>query len=131
MLLVKTRLEASKIHGVGVFLLEPIKKGQAVTDDDPRAQIKFTPEEIEELPEALYLFIEDYAWPSAPDRDEYILTIDNEKYMNHSAQPNVDQNGYAMRDIAIGEELTINYGGIDHRFEDENFEHTNFELEDE
>ncbi|MEM9373547.1 MAG: SET domain-containing protein-lysine N-methyltransferase [Planctomycetota bacterium] len=121
MLIVNTRLGASPIHGVGVFVLEPIAQGQAISEDDPRAQITFTPEQVEALPDPLRRFIEAYGWPSAPDRDEYILTVDNEKYMNHSTAPNIDQNGIALRDIEVGEELTIDYADLDNRFEESEF----------
>ena len=33
-----------------------------------------------------------------------VLGIDNEKYLNHSDNPTVDEEGYALKNIAIGDE---------------------------
>jgi hypothetical protein len=41
------------------------------------------------------------------------MGIDNEKYLNHSTSPSVDDNGVALKDIKIGDEITINYFDFD------------------
>ena len=49
-----------------------------------------------------------------------ILDSDNGKYMNHCLAPNTDfrifDKGYALVDIAAGEELTCNYHEFDPGF---------------
>jgi hypothetical protein len=51
-----------------------------------------------------------------PELGVYRLSSDEDKYMNHSATPNlrVTEEDFlvAIRDIAVGEELTIDYGEI-------------------
>ena len=43
-----------------------------------------------------------------------LLEIDNARYMNHSKTPNTDfsdpEIGLAIKDIAVGEEITTDYG---------------------
>ena len=41
------------------------------------------------------------------------MGIDNEKYLNHSDNPTVDEEGYALKNIAIGDEITIDYNNFD------------------
>ena len=36
-----------------------------------------------------------------------------EKYMNHSNNPSVDDDGIALKDIKIGDEITIDYRDFD------------------
>ena len=41
------------------------------------------------------------------------ILIDNEKYLNHSNNPTVDEKGYALKNIKIGDEITIDYNNFD------------------
>ena len=41
------------------------------------------------------------------------MGIDNEKYLNHSNDPNVNDNGIALKDIKIGDEITVDYKDFD------------------
>ena len=103
-------LKPSLIEGIGVFTLTPIKKGERVplfTDDDSKI---ISREENARLPKA-------YSRYHVPDRDEnwwgprdyHRLSIG--WYLNHSVNPNINvlDNYTALRRIAIGEELTIDY----------------------
>ena len=38
-----------------------------------------------------------------------ILQLDNSKYINHSKNPNLNHDGFAIKDINIGDEITIDY----------------------
>ena len=38
---------------------------------------------------------------------------DNSKYVNHSDDPNLDDDGFAIKDINIGDEIVINYKDFD------------------
>ena len=58
--------------------------------------------------------------PGAPLPGVVILDADNGKYMNHSMTPNTDfrifDRGYALADIAAGDEITCNYHEFDPTF---------------
>jgi SET domain-containing protein len=49
-----------------------------------------------------------------------VLEFDNGRFMNHSDAPNTDftdpDTGWAIRDIAAGEEITCNYRDFDPSF---------------
>ena len=45
-----------------------------------------------------------------------MLGLDNEKYLNHSEEPSVDDDGIALKDIEIGDEITIDYKDFDVNF---------------
>jgi len=118
MLRVKTYLDKSSVHGIGVFSAQDIKVGDLVW--------KFVPE-IDRIIEYSFESFRDY---NAQDKDfidtysyydkqlnKWILSADNDRFTNHSDTPNtfaVD-NGevFACRDISIGEEITIDYYKID------------------
>ncbi|WP_353572094.1 SET domain-containing protein [Candidatus Albibeggiatoa sp. nov. BB20] len=124
MLLVKTYLAASPIHGVGVFAGEFIKKGTAVWTFDPAIDIVFTAEQIEQLPQAAAEFIHNVAVPYPFGADNYCMPIDNAKYMNHSPDCNVSSENptnIALKDIPEGTELTVNYYDEDHRADADDF----------
>jgi len=42
-----------------------------------------------------------------------VLGLDNEKYLNHSNNPSVNDDGIALKDIKIGDEITIDYRDFD------------------
>ena len=42
-----------------------------------------------------------------------VLGLDNEKYLNHSNDPSVNDDGIALKDINIGDEITIDYRDFD------------------
>jgi SET domain-containing protein len=112
MLLVRTHLEKSAIHGFGVFAKEAVKKGTPVWKFHEKLDIRFTPEEFEVLPESVKEEIEWHMYE--PDEGgPYFYEATMGKYMNHSRDPNVDFSsigvGTATRDILAGEELTCDY----------------------
>lgn len=112
MLLVRTLLDKSPIHGFGVFVKEPVKKGTPVWKFHEKLDIRFTPEEFEALPDNVKEEIEWHMYE--PDEGgPYYYEATMGKYMNHSREPNVDFSevgiGIATRDIAAGEELTCDY----------------------
>ena len=124
MLLVKTYLAESPIHGIGVFAGEFIKKGTAVWTFNPAIDIIFSAEQIEELSNAAIDFIYDVAIPYPFGADNYCMSVDNAKYMNHSENCNVSSENptnIALEDIPEGTELTVNYYYEDHRTEASDF----------
>ena len=116
MLLIDTYLDKSKIHGIGVFSKENIKQKEIVTKELPQFEFHFNQNELPKMPLAFANFINEYAFESNLDKNILILGIDNEKYINHSDTPNVDEHGYALRDIKIDEELTVDYKKIDRNY---------------
>ena len=63
------------------------------------------------MPLAFANFIESHGYEN--NKYEYVLSIDNEKYLNHSDDPTVDEEGYALKDIKISDEITIDYNNFD------------------
>jgi len=120
MLLVPTRLAQSPIHGFGVYVVAPIPKGMPVWRFERGLDMEFAPDIVETLPEHVRTFFSHYGYL---DRNvkRIILCFDDARFVNHSDTPNVAtdyaQDAYgldaALRDIAAGEELTMNYEGFE------------------
>jgi len=112
MLLVRTRLAQSSIHGLGVFTEEDIAAGRALWRFEPGLDLVIPFEKIEALPAAFRAFLDTYAYPSPDAPGGIVLSCDNAKYLNHSEEPNTDIRGtvtLARRAIAAGEEITCDY----------------------
>jgi len=120
MLLVPTRLAQSPIHGIGVFAVVPIAKGTAVWRFAKGLDMEFSPDIVPALPVHVQQFFSRYGYL---DRNvkRIVLCFDDARFVNHSDTPNVatdyvrDAYGLdvALRDIAAGEELTMDYGGFE------------------
>ncbi len=112
MLVIRTYLEKSDIHGFGIFARESVSKGSMVWQFHDKLDIKFTPEEFESLPPSVKEEIEWHMY-EPEDGGPFYYEATMGKYMNHSREPNVDFSavgtGIACRDIAEGEELTCDY----------------------
>ena len=85
----------SPIHGKGVFASRPIKEGEII------GTLNVSP---------------------ATRNGHHVLWIsENQKvrvncslrYVNHSDDPNLDDDGFAIKDINIGDEIVINYKDFD------------------
>lgn len=113
MMLVRTYLAPSPVDGIGVFAAEPIKKGQHVWTFDPRFDKLIKKEDLATAPACLREYVEIRGYPFHRDGDYILLDVDDAIYMNHSDTPNVDltdvEAGYAVRDIAVGEEMFCDY----------------------
>jgi hypothetical protein len=113
MLLVKTYLGKSKIHGLGVFADEFIRKGTKIwrfVEDFDRC---YTPNQFARLPKAAREFIRHHGYRVD---GEILLTIDNDRHMNHSENANTYlNNGYAIarHHIRKDEEITNDYREFD------------------
>ncbi len=120
MLMVKTKLQMSKIQGLGVFADQFIPRGTVVWKLHPQFDIQFPLSALDELP------------PYTRDRIMHfvyvdkrtglaILCADDARFMNHSDTPNVrtviNENGeevdIAIMDIQPGEEITCDYHEFD------------------
>jgi len=123
MLLIKTYLDKSPIHGVGVFTAEGVKQGTPVWQFNPLIDRILIPEQLEQLPAITRTFIESVAIPYPFGTGNYCLALDHASYMNHSLEPNVSSQeiNLALRDIPKGTELTVNYYKEDHRADESDF----------
>ncbi len=117
MLMVETQLGASPIHGIGVFLAEPIRAGQVIWRFDSRIDRVFSDQEISEMPSELQRFLKTYSTLHAR-LGLWVLCGDNGRHFNHSDTPNTRSLGIAFgddvaaQDIDAGTELTSDYRTI-------------------
>jgi len=116
-------LRPSPVAGIGVFALRQIPKGcrDMFSKPDPNDQwITLSKKEVEALPAHAKHLVENYC---LFDEDQYYVpekgfkALDVSLFLNHSDTPNVisiDDGNYfeALREIAEGEELLIDYGTI-------------------
>lgn len=117
MMLFDTELKVSPIHGIGVFLLEPVKAGDVVWRFDSRIDRVYSDLELEELPKKLRQFLRIYSTLHA-ESGLWVLCGDNGRHFNHSDTPNTLSQGIAFGedvaadDLPIGTELTSDYRTI-------------------
>ena len=120
MLLIPNYVGPSAIEGVGVFAAAPIRKGTAVWSLDQRFDHALTAADIAALGEEQRAFVERYGYTHTTRPELTVLEMDNGRFMNHSDSPNTDFTdpvvGWAIRDIAEGEEITCNYAEFDPSF---------------
>lgn len=114
MLLIRTYVAPSSIHGNGVFTAEAIEAGAVVWRFDEKVDPVYPASAAETGSEPLRSLLKRHAYPHHALPDKIILDGDDCRYMNHSADPNVDfsrdpSQGFARRDIAAGTELTCDY----------------------
>jgi len=114
MLMVETELRQSEIHGTGVFLLQPVRKGELIWRFDSRIDRVYSEDELASLPAHMQRFLRTYStWHEATRL--WILCGDNGRHFNHSDTPNTLSLGVgvgddvAARDLPAGTELTTNY----------------------
>ena len=116
MLLVKTKLGKSRIHGLGVFADQSIRKGEPVWRFVEGFDRCWTPAQFARLPKQARDFV---AFHGYSVDGEILLTADNDHHMNHSEDSNTHWHSgciRARRAIAKGEELTNNYRELDLAF---------------
>ena len=120
MLLVKTFLKFSEIHGVGCFTAEDIKAGQEVWKFDPILDVELDQDKIDNYPSSVKSFLQMYAYgQQSGSKKTFILCGDHARHMNHSENPNLIEAGngnafnIATRDIKAGDELTCDYNAFD------------------
>ena len=122
MLLVKTKVKPSKIHGLGLFADQFISKGMEIWRFTPGFDQKFTGEQLLALPGLAQIFMYKYCWRSKKS-NLYISSTDDDKFFNHSNTPNClseyrdDEEEVvtvALVDIQEGEELLDNYNSFEY-----------------
>ena len=117
MMMCETELRPSPIHGIGVFLLEPVKAGQLIWRFDSRIDRIYSEAEVASLPTRMRRFIQTYStWHEGLKL--WILCGDNGRHFNHSARPSTmsEAVGFgddvALTDLPAGAELTSDYTTI-------------------
>ena len=113
MLYIDTYLDKSEIHGVGVFSKENVNKGEQIKEERPEFEIEFNKDKLPSMPLALAKLIDTHAYERKIGSGILVLGIDNEKYLNHSNDPSVNDEGIALKNIKIGDEITIDYKDFD------------------
>ena len=123
MLLIRTTIAASPIHGVGCFARDSVSSGTMIWQFHPRIDLVFARDEILAMPQALQIFMVQYASKDV-GQDRYVYCSDNARFINHAGSPNLVHNAvtsatamFARRDIAPGEELTLDYRFVDDPYE--------------
>ena len=113
MLLVKTYLDKSAIHGLGVFAGELIRKGTKIWRFVEGFDHAYSPKQFAKLPKPAREFLKNYGYRVD---GEILFTVDNDRHINHSEDPNTYlKSGYAIarRNIRKGEEITNDYREFD------------------
>jgi len=109
----KATLRASTLGGQGLVAVAPIPRHELVAIWGNRimttVEMWALPENLQDFP--VQLWHDQFVGPMADDEIEPV------DYMNHSCAPNCGVRGsvvvVARRDIAVGEELTFDYGTTD------------------
>jgi len=115
MILVKTELKPSTVHGLGLFAAEFIPKGTVIWEFREGVDHRIPKELVDALPDPARSTVRHY---SALWGGGYVVSADDARYFNHSdtpnlvtlASPDVD---IATRDIHPGEELFEDYYEFD------------------
>jgi SET domain-containing protein len=113
MLLVKTYLDKSAIHGIGVFAGERIAKGTKMWRFVEGFDRCYSLKQFKKLPKPAREFLKNYGYLVD---GEVLFTVDNDRHTNHSDKPNTYlKAGYviARRAIRRGEEITVDYREFD------------------
>ena len=112
----KIEVRDSPIEGKGLFATEPFKKGEQfqVTSGE-HSWVIMTDKEFQEYIKTVHAYDAVYLG----DGKQRVSTVSREEdpsnYGNHSCDPNIASAGdekIALRDIAAGEELTIDYAHL-------------------
>lgn len=124
MLLVKTKIGPSPIHGTGIFADELIPKGTRIWEYREGVDSRFDDKFLETLPEPAQKQMLNYAYKN-PRTGLYVLCGDDARFFNHSDTPNTEDLEFdgglvqgegitiAAKDIQPGEEIVSDYRSFD------------------
>ena len=115
MLTVKTYLGKSGIEGIGVFASEDIYRGELVWEFNELIDFVVSKDLVAKALPKVREYYEKYGWF---EKGKWIMSVDNDHFVNHSRTPNtcVDkQSGkvYASKFIPKGTEITMDYRTFD------------------
>lgn len=119
---IKTYIDKSEIHGIGLFADEFIPKGTLIWKLGGLDYV-FPKKKLEKmyLKDIQLKYFIRYAFEM---NDHYIFCADDARYANHSKDSNTISSRmfqYATKDIQRGEEITCNYREIDDNFKESDF----------
>jgi SET domain-containing protein len=113
MIVIKTKLDKSLISGIGLFANQDVLKGELIWKMTSISVFKITPDRYEALSQIEKDFITDKDYHWLDEHGNYLIPIDDSRFVNHSNNPNIietDENFcFASRNINQNEELTIDY----------------------
>jgi SET domain-containing protein len=120
MLIVKTSVRLSAIHGLGLFAAESIKKGQAIWVFDPLVDGTVFEREFSKFTESRKATVSHFGFKNS--RGDWVIRGDGSLFINHSDEPNMAEISHdeefpnsrepvmrATRNISVGDELTLSY----------------------
>jgi SET domain-containing protein len=111
---VKTRLGVSEIHGIGVFALRDIEKGEQLYTDMMTKLYNLPYAEFDKLrPEIIDQLLQ--RWPQIINGSAFAYPDTRVvAFMNHSEKPNYDAvSDVALKNIKAGDEITEDYRKIE------------------
>lgn len=115
MLLIRTELKPSPIHGRGVFAAEFIPKGTRVWEYREGFDHRVSKAFVDSLPDPARSTLLHYSafWGGG-----YVISADDARFLNHPETPNLQTFAdpdvdVALRDIQVGEELLEDYREFD------------------
>jgi SET domain-containing protein len=124
MLLVRTTIGPSTIHGIGIFAAELIPAGTRIWEYREGVDSRFDSNFLQSLPRIAQDQLLNYSYRN-PRTGLYVLCGDDARFFNHSDTPNTDDLEFdggvvegegitvAARDILPGEEIVSNYHAFD------------------
>ncbi len=119
--MVKTRIGPSATHGIGLFADQFIPKGTTTWRFMPGMDLIVPHDILLQLSEAARAQFLNYCYVDKFTK-HFILCFDDERFINHSKDPNIGQSKQAseiegievaLRDIQPGEELNCDYEEFD------------------
>lgn len=113
MLLVKTYVDKSPIHGLGTFAAETLPKGTKIWVFVEGFDQFYSPKQFRKLPKQAREFLKLYGYKVD---GEVLFPGDYDRHINHSESPNTYlHDGYVItsRRIAKGTEITNDYREFD------------------
>ncbi|MEI6850605.1 MAG: SET domain-containing protein-lysine N-methyltransferase [Candidatus Saccharibacteria bacterium] len=115
MIHIKYNLKSSKLHGIGLFSNQDIKKDGIIYTASPLLDLDITEEQFQTLNDSEKSEIIYWGFFDEPSK-KWHVDFDVSKFINHSNNPTVTQDDshdeaylIAINDIKKGEELTQNY----------------------
>lgn len=116
MLLVRTYIDRSGIHGIGLFADEFIPAGTMIWQLLPAFDLIISETDLAQQSRVVQEYVGKYGYLS-PESQGYVICSDDARFFNHADEPNTRSISHevtlALRDIEKGEELTCNYFEFD------------------
>ena len=111
--IVKIKIAPSQVHGVGVFALRDMKKGEVLNADAIPHAFDLPFKKFKELRSEVKEIILSH-WPQVVNGSHFLYPVTKmTAFMNHSDDFNYDgKTDKLVKDVKVGEEITENYREI-------------------